>query len=350
MLNDLPNAYNTLKAKQLHTKYKKLVSLQKAISNFKNGFCVKIDGEVFFAKQSIESSTLKSILNKQFIYTQSYYKYNLQNTNNNLNFDGCVTTSDHLTYKNSSKNESLATKLAFYASMLPQVIKCDEDDFIKNIFEPINISSQDIEDFELDRYYDLSYLSHARVQNESSADTFLYAFQSLFSGETHYAIVVGSPSFEKNVKVRVHSSCYTGDLMHSLRCDCKYQLHNAIKFLAKQDGGGVIVYLMQEGRGIGLASKLMAYSYQQNQGLNTIDSNLVLGFESEHRNFYPAKLILDYFKIKDVELITNNPAKVKQLTDLGINVTDSINFHSPQNQYNKDYIDTKREKMGHENI
>ncbi len=354
LLNNQQGDASNLITKKLYSKYKKLVLLQKAMLAFKSGLAVRIDGKIFFAAQTTEPQTLSLMQNPDFVYTYAYYKYHFK-TGLSLektepqNTDG-VATKDYKSYAIAAKPANAAIKLAMHAALQPVVIECDDSEILQDLFEPLSVSCQEIDDFETDKYYNLTYLCHAGVANEYSDDTFLYAFQSSFSGETHYAIVVGSPDFTKPVKVRVHSSCYTGDLMHSLRCDCKYQLHNAIKFLADQDGGGIVIYLMQEGRGIGLANKLFAYKYQQEDGLNTVDSNLATGFDAEHRNFLPAKLILDYFKIASVELITNNPIKQKQLTELGIEVSKIIHFSSPANKHNKDYLKVKVAKMGHEGL
>jgi GTP cyclohydrolase II len=207
---------------------------------------------------------------------------------------------------------------------------------------PISLTIDEIESFDYFSCYDLEYNCHAKAPTEACEDVTLYAFRSAMTGSTHYAIVIKNPTS----LVRIHSSCYTGDLMFSLRCDCKYQLHNAIKFISNS-GGGMIIYLSQEGRGIGLASKIKTYSLQQGNGLNTIDSNLCLGFENDYRNFYPAKKILDYFKINEISLITNNPQKSKDIAGHGVTVTSTVNIPSVQNKHNQEYLKTKQNILGH---
>jgi len=169
----------------------------------------------------------------------------------------------------------------------------------------------------------------------------IYAYRAEGKISEHLAIVIGKP--DANPLVRVHSCCYTGDLLGSLSCDCQDQLRGAIKLMAKS--GGILVYLMQEGRGIGLINKLRAYSLQAS-GLDTVEANEFLGFEDEERAFAPAAEILKQLRIKKIRLITNNPKKAEQLETEGIEVTKCVPIII-KHKHNQHYLETKAAKSGH---
>ncbi len=145
--------------------------------------------------------------------------------------------------------------------------------------------------------------------------------------------------------VRIHSQCTTGDVFHSLRCDCHDQLHMALARIAEQ-GAGVLLYEQQEGRGIGLMAKLRAYELQD-QGLDTVEANLQLGFEADHRNFELPAAILQQLGLTAVRLLTNNPEKVEALEAAGIKVVERLSAEIPVEPTFERYLETKREKMGH---
>lgn len=168
------------------------------------------------------------------------------------------------------------------------------------------------------------------------------AFRSKNGAAEHMAIIIGEPGDEP--VIRVHSSCYTGDLLGSLACDCGDQLRGAIK-LIEEHGGGIILYLMQEGRGIGLINKLHAYRLQAD-GLDTVEANEFLGFDDEERSFEPAVTMLKKMGVKKVKLITNNPKKMKELEKLGIEVTERLPMVI-RHEHNHFYLDVKSSKSGH---
>jgi GTP cyclohydrolase II len=175
-------------------------------------------------------------------------------------------------------------------------------------------------------------------------------FRPKDGGNEHFCLVFGKTRenfsfFKKNPLVRVHSQCITGDILDSLKCDCGEQLKTSIKLMADANEG-VLIYLAQEGRDIGLLNKLRAYSLQE-QGMDTVQANENLGFNDDERLYYPAKQILSLLKINQIRLITNNPKKVTHLTNLGINVTERIPLKINPNKYNKKYLETKKEKSGH---
>ena len=164
-------------------------------------------------------------------------------------------------------------------------------------------------------------------------------------GKDHIALTIGDIQDEAAVMCRVHSECLTGDALHSLRCDCGPQLQAALKMLA-QNKTGILLYLRQEGRGIGLVNKIRAYALQD-QGHDTVEANEMLGFPADLREYNICLDILQHFEISSVNLLTNNPKKVSALEEVGISVVKRTSLHEGANEKNQDYLDTKRDKMGH---
>lgn len=175
-------------------------------------------------------------------------------------------------------------------------------------------------------------------------DFVLRAYRSPDSTEPHLALIKGNPAAEETPLCRVHSECFTGDLLGSLRCDCGDQLHQAMESI-QQAGSGIVIYLRQEGRGIGLLNKLKAYALQE-QGLDTVEANIALGFAPELRDFKAAADILKDCGIDSVRLLTNNPLKVEHLEQCGIEVYRQAH-QIPASCQNEHYLRTKRDKMGH---
>jgi len=175
-------------------------------------------------------------------------------------------------------------------------------------------------------------------------------FRPRDGGNEHFCLIFGKTrEIQKhsinNPLVRIHSQCITGDILDSLKCDCGEQLKNSIKMMADADEG-VLIYLAQEGRDIGLLNKLRAYSLQES-GMDTVQANENLGFNDDERLYYPAKQMLSQLQISQVKLITNNPKKVQHLNNLGIDVTERIPIKIKPNKHNKNYLDTKSKKSGH---
>ena len=174
----------------------------------------------------------------------------------------------------------------------------------------------------------------------------LIAYKQLTTNEEHFALVKGEWQNDEAVLVRVHSSCITGDILGSMRCDCGDQLHNAMKMVEKE-GKGVILYMMQEGRGIGFLNKLKAYKLQE-EGLDTVDANLALGFKADQRDFGIGAQILRDLNVSKMKLITNNPKKRAALKGYGLEIVENIPIQTIPNEFNEKYLNTKRDKMGHE--
>lgn len=173
----------------------------------------------------------------------------------------------------------------------------------------------------------------------------LHAFQDTSDGKEHVALVMGDPAQDQPALTRVHSECLTGDALFSLRCDCGSQLESAMSRIAKK-GSGVILYLRQEGRNIGLINKIRAYELQD-QGADTVEANVRLGFEADERSYHMCRPMLDYLGISRIELMTNNPLKVEALEAQGIEVSNRLPIITGENSHNSAYLAVKRSKMGH---
>jgi 3,4-dihydroxy 2-butanone 4-phosphate synthase/GTP cyclohydrolase II len=174
----------------------------------------------------------------------------------------------------------------------------------------------------------------------------LVAFKQTNTGENHLALVKGTWDKDEPVLVRVHSSCFTGDILHSLRCDCGDQLVNAMEMVEKA-GKGVVIYMNQEGRGIGLFNKLKAYKLQE-EGKDTVEANLALGFKNDQRDYGVGAQILRHLGVSKIKLMTNNPRKRAGLLGYGLEIVENVPIEIKPNEHNEFYLQTKRDKLGHE--
>ena len=191
----------------------------------------------------------------------------------------------------------------------------------------------------------LQRVAEARVPLAGAEEARVVAFRAEDGGTEHLAIVIGTLDPTRPVLTRVHSECFTGDLLCSLRCDCGDQLKGAIAAIGAA-GAGVLLYLAQEGRGIGLVNKLRAYELQD-RGADTVEANRTLGFEPDERAFQPAAEMLKALGISSVRLLTNNPAKVAALTRHGITVAERVPHRFPANDHNEPYLKAKARGLGH---
>lgn len=173
----------------------------------------------------------------------------------------------------------------------------------------------------------------------------IVAFYNNKDRKEHIALVHGDVADAENVPVRVHSECLTGDVLGSLRCDCRDQLESALRFIGHLDRG-ILLYMRQEGRGIGLINKIRAYGLQEH-GYDTVEANLALGFRDDERDYSVAAHMLESLHVKSIQLITNNPRKIDELTKNGIVVNGRIPLVIPANDYNRFYLETKAVKSGH---
>lgn len=188
------------------------------------------------------------------------------------------------------------------------------------------------------------FVSKANLPTEFGSFV-VYGFRDVLDNKEHVAIVKGDTTSKSNVTTRIHSECLTGDAFGSLRCDCRSQLILSLKTIEKE-GCGIVLYLRQEGRGIGLLNKLRAYSLQDS-GVDTLEANLQLGLPADARSYQVAADMLKYLQVQSVNLLTNNPKKVHALEQGGIQVDGRTAHAAEANRYNLGYLRTKNEKMGH---
>lgn len=192
----------------------------------------------------------------------------------------------------------------------------------------------------------IKLVSKANVPLPNVESTTFNIFKSYIGSRKHIAVIIKPESIKKTTNLRIHSACFTGDIFHSEKCDCGEQLNDSLKYMIN-NGGGVILYLDQEGRGIGLANKMRAYSLQS-KGLDTIDADNNIGFLDDERDFAVATKILSLLKIKQVNVITNNFSKMASLKKAGIRVMKQINTKPTINKFNKNYFETRYKKTGYD--
>jgi GTP cyclohydrolase II len=244
--------------------------------------------------------------------------------------------------------ELAAVTLAKLAALLPAAVvlplAASEMTFARRRSDIVSVATADV----LTRRAataDLSRVAEARVPLADAEDARLIAFRPGDGGSEHLAILIGAPDPRAPVLVRLHSACFTGDVLASLRCDCGQQLRGAIAAIAAA-GGGVLLYLAQEGRGIGLVNKLRAYRLQD-AGFDTVDANEQLGFDADERVYLPAAEMLRQLGFAAVRLLTNNPDKVAALQRNGIHVAERVPHVFPANGHNERYLHTKATRSGH---
>ena len=211
----------------------------------------------------------------------------------------------------------------------------------------INVNVSDIKTYEKVNANNLVMAVKAKVPISYTDNCEIIIFRPKDGGNEHFCLVFGKNRklTKNNALLRIHSQCITGDILESLKCDCGQQLRHSIEMMANADEG-ILIYLAQEGRDIGLLNKLRAYSLQES-GMDTVEANEDLGFNDDERLYYPAKEILHQLNINSVELITNNPKKVEHLKNLGIKVKKRIPIKINPNKHNKKYLETKSKKSGH---
>jgi GTP cyclohydrolase II len=207
------------------------------------------------------------------------------------------------------------------------------------------VSAGDVADYDMRAARSLKPVSQARVPLFDAENARIVAYRPSDGGIEHLAIVIGEPKADQPVLIRLHSECFTGDLLGSLRCDCGDQLRGAIAAISEA-GSGVLLYLAQEGRGIGLVNKLRAYQLQDG-GADTIDANEQLGFDADERLYMPAAQMLRDMGFTHVRLLTNNPDKVAALRACGIDVVERVPHAFPATAHNKAYLETKAKRSGH---
>ena len=238
-----------------------------------------------------------------------------------------------------------ALALVKLARLLPAALLVPVQDHPASDSGLLSVAAAEVLGYPMAMAADLVRAAEAAVPLENAPDARIVAFRSPDAGIEHLAILVGRPEQAAAPLVRIHSECFTGDLLGSLRCDCGPQLRGAIRRMG-EEGAGVLLYLAQEGRGIGLVSKLRAYA-MQDRGLDTVDANRALGWGADERNFRVAATMLDDLGITRVRLLTNNPEKVAALVACGIEVSQREQHEFAPNGVNDRYLDTKARRMGH---
>jgi GTP cyclohydrolase II len=240
----------------------------------------------------------------------------------------------------------LAIRLAKSAHLLPAALVVDLPDPIAfaRTHDLTALDAQAIAPL-LDAASPLHEVVSGRVPLAAAEAARVHVFRPEDGGEEHYAVEIGRPPRDRPVLARLHSACFTGDILGSLKCDCGPQLKAALARMG-EEGAGVLLYLNQEGRGIGLANKMRAYALQD-QGFDTVESNHRIGFEDDERDFRLGAMILRDMGFTSVRLLTNNPAKVRMMEATGIAVAERVPLKAGLNPLNEKYLDVKAKKSGH---
>jgi len=240
-----------------------------------------------------------------------------------------------------------AVLLAKLAQGLPAVLAAEAPVAKLASFDPplVTVEAKAVDNYRSDIIRTLRRVGEARIPLMSGTSTRFVAFCDAL-GESSVAIVVGEPDCSKPVRVRLHSACLTGDVFGSRRCDCGDQLKLSVKRL-EESGGGIILYLAQEGRGLGLANKLRTYELQD-EGLDTVDANTTLGFDDDERDYGVAARMLELLGCRRIELLTNNPAKLEGLTKSGIDIVGRMPIEAPITADNRRYMTAKATRAGHQ--
>ncbi len=241
---------------------------------------------------------------------------------------------------------SAAIELAKLVHRLPALLVAGVDSTFALAFDPrlITVAAAAVAKFRNDVVRSLAVAGEAQVPLHSGLTTRFVVFRDAL-GATPVAIVVGRPDFSRPVPVRLHSACLTGDVFGSRRCDCGDQLRLALTSLQK-GGGGVILYLEQEGRGLGLANKMRAYELQD-AGLDTVDANTTLGFDDDERDYGAAARMLEILGCRQAVMLTNNPGKLDGLAGAGIEISGRIPLNTPVNAHNRRYLSAMAQRAGH---
>jgi GTP cyclohydrolase II len=240
-----------------------------------------------------------------------------------------------------------AIDLVKLAQVLPAVLVADTDHSIAGAFDPriITVDAKAVARFRKEATQSLTIAGEAYVPLSSSVRTRFVVFHDAF-GDDLVAVIVGTPDLSRPVPVRIHSACLTGDVFGSRRCDCGDQLRLALARL-QEAGGGIILYLAQEGRGVGLANKMRTYKLQD-AGLDTVDANTTLGFDDDERDYRVAARMLQMLGATRVVLLTNNPDKLNSIAKAGIEISGRLPLETPVNVHNRRYLTAKASRAGHQ--
>ncbi|MBQ4875202.1 MAG: GTP cyclohydrolase II [Rickettsiaceae bacterium H1] len=292
---------------------------------------------------SIRAKTLYDITTKNSLRI----KIKSQSINEIKDFaDNSTIISSSFNKKEGEKNDKSIIKLVKSAELLPCIIiaKINNDEIL-DWCKQNNIFTIKLSDLQNDKNnLEINEICKAPLVLKDAKNTEIIIYKN-YSKE-HYAIIIGDALKQDQPAVRLHSSCYTGDLLDSLTCDCGGQLKSTIKFMS-ENNGGIILYLSQEGRSIGLTNKIRTYSEQILNNRDTVDANRSLGFEDDERDFFIGATILKKLNVSTIKLVTNNTRKISQLKKHGIDIKSCITSKIKYNKYNMHYLHTKFSKLGH---
>jgi len=354
----------------LSTAEQTLLKIGRAISDLRLGLPVSVNNKYLF----ISTETLKRGIYQKLIESQSHLFFVVKSTKASFitkekhvdNFvffeqaghsfeEVVLLTKESILkdYKTLDYNSfdiasvELAIKLTSLSELLPTLLmfKINSDTQIADHL--MNIDSQDLLGYLSNAEEKLSLVAEANLNLKDAVNAKILAFRPDFIGQEHYAIIIGDINKVDVPMVRIHSSCYTGDLMASLSCDCRDQLIGTVQKMGEsQENAGIILYMMQEGRGIGLTNKIRTYKLQA-EGYDTVEANHLLGFDEDERSFDAAASILKKLNISKINLLTNNPVKRNSLEKHEIEISKTISLFGYTNKYNEAYISKKKDKMGH---
>lgn len=272
----------------------------------------------------------------------------IQNKEDSMHYAGVVSPLDKrevTEYQPATESELLALELMKLTHILPALLVSNKVD-MEDSSALTYCNAETIQAYKESLNSELTPVIEAPLTLEGAEHARIVAFRPALGGHEHYAIIIGNPDISDAPLVRVHSSCYTGDLLGSLGCDCGGQLQSAIAQMGASDEGGVIIYLLQEGRGIGLTNKLRTYALQA-EGIDTVDANHYLGFDDDARLFSLAAAMLTQLNMPKIRLLSNNPRKADGLTPYGIEVAECVPHIMEANEHNKHYLATKFTRLGH---
>lgn len=246
------------------------------------------------------------------------------------------------------ESTDVAMQLTKISEILPSLLMLKINYEEEKLDDIINITHQDLSEYLVNVNQNIALVAQANLNLKHARNAKILSFRPHFIGQEHYAIIIGDLTKVNVPMVRIHSSCYTGDLMASLSCDCRDQLLDTVaKMSEREENAGIILYMMQEGRGIGLTNKLRTYTLQED-GYDTVEANHFLGFDGDERSFDAAAAILKELNISEINLLTNNPIKRDAMEKHGIKISKTISLFGYTNKYNEAYLSTKKDKMGHE--
>lgn len=260
----------------------------------------------------------------------------------NLIRENAQTIAKKLAENTPANRDARLLHLAKYASLLPALLLVESKTFPAHWIE---VKSADMDSYWNNPPLDIVELAQATLPIKGAENTRILALRTRWGTSNHLVLLVGDAEKNDAPLVRVHSSCITGDILGSLRCDCGDQLSMALEQMQKS-GGGILIYLHQEGRGIGIANKLRAYALQE-QGIDTYDANLMLGFDEDERDFQLAAAILKKLGVKKIRLMTNNPGKLQALENSGITIAERVPVVAGASPHSHGYLEAKGKKAGH---